>query len=276
MEDILTENVTSLLYKLRTNIQYEKYHYPSTHFAYTIETISDPNFILAVRGWDDTGTYLDAIAILVHEDWRGWRVIIKLVDRTDPTRAWNRVWTRTESRLVMDLAELVYQSMLEFGLTPQLRKDGCLASKSIGSKLVYGTESEPHRLFTHIIGRNPRNLKIPFQDPGRRFTLAGEFAPWPSISLMHTVAVLFRKYMQPKLFTYGLIDYELVSQASLLKTIPKIQWVKNNSTEFFTVNHMSDESIQVESHNYFPYILMSKSDQPQPKAISKEAFFSVE
>jgi hypothetical protein len=268
-------------------LSYGKYVYPSDHFAQAIETAASPHFIIALRRWS-VHDPIDVIAILLPDDCRGFRSVVKLVDRQCPSRAFNRAWTRAEESAVSELSFLLSTAYQRIGLFPQIRRDGSGAvrydQKTGGHE--YGTRSDPYRLFAHIIGRQQFQQPstspvsgVPYVDPGRRFTLAGEFYPWRHSSDQRAVAEALRQLVVPQMHEYGFVEFEeAYRDETALKQLPTLTWTKSTHQKtgaplFRRLERSDVRGLQTVAFTHYPWIL---SDEKRPKSqmISRQAFAS--
>lgn len=264
------------------SIKYGSYIYHDDHFANMIENEDYDNFIIAVRRFEKkTENPIDVLAILCPEDCRGWRIIIKLVNRFERTKAFNRKWTHEEVSAVTDLATLIYDLYQELGLVPQLRRDGLLGIRYNDDKLEYGTEIEPHRLFIHVIGRQLPGQKtvqnlidVPFIDPGRQFTLAKYFDPWTKSSNMKKLSLYLQSQIKCRLSQYNLLEYQSDRiDEKLIKSIPTVQWSYSRNKDVYrrSESHI-DGLIVARDSRESSIIFNANSKYILPPPISKDAF----
>lgn len=269
--------------------KFGKFSYSPDHFAYQLETEKDTNFVIAVRDFEDKEkSPIDVIAILLPEDQRGWRIIVKLVDRTDMNKVFNREFTSREYETCMALAQIVFEIYKKHHLIPQLREDGFLSVSFDEStkNLIYGNEREPHRLFVHVLGRHlhtdiPLPVSVPFVNLPRQFALSHSFEPWYHHSHIQKVAEWLRGEIRHKLDqrAYNVCEYHDLVPHQLIKEIKPMKWIKferkegsergeserNTSFSFF-------DGLKWKHSSQFPYLVSNTQSRPLPPRIKQRDF----
>lgn len=159
----------------RGAIVYNKFEYPTNHWALHYPTRNDNNFVARFKFGD---TFF---AVKMNPtDSRGYRCIVALVDK-DMSKIINRPYNSDEeSGLQLSLAA-VKQAYTELGLIPQIEVAGNNShsfNKETGETIL-GKSSEPSMLHGHIIGRGNPDVQyikeVPLRGPvpGELFNMRG-------------------------------------------------------------------------------------------------------
>jgi hypothetical protein len=161
-----------------TKILYHNKIYPSTHFAVNIPDPSDDSFICILKY-----NHYQFLIQLNTTDARGYRSIIRLIDRADINSTFNRVYTFGELNAIMHVASAFVCALQDLGLIVQIELAGNNSQTLVENNIVLGNDNEPSMLHLHIICRgNPdyeyiTGVKLRGPIIGALFNMRGKSIP---------------------------------------------------------------------------------------------------